>query len=107
MAISYTPQIRQEKRSRRGCLIKVENRSRYEIYYCILDALRRNRLENINLGFRIISAQSDISYNRFLRSIKSLSRLGMVDKDKAGYFVTDAGLDYLREFHELLECFVP
>jgi len=75
-------------------------RSKLRIYYDILKALNS---ESCNEHFSLtkISHMVNLPYDRFIKSLDMLIHLGMVSRVGKGFFVTEEGREYIKEFERM------
>jgi predicted transcriptional regulator len=84
-----------------GLDAKVEKRSKFQIYFDILDLLNNEVDEYDRVSPTRVAHRANLPYDRFQRALERLVQLGMVSYVGESLAVTEKGLEYVREFKRM------
>ena len=82
---------------------RTRKRSKVEIYYDILTALRDEASTRSRISVTRVAGRVNISYDRFMDNIKFLVKIGFCRRGARGYLVAERGLEFLEKYDRFNE----
>jgi predicted transcriptional regulator len=80
----------------------VEKRSKFQIYFDLLQLLCRESKSNNKPSYTRIAHEANLPYDRFRNYLNHLVQLGMVSDGEGGkLIVTNRGLEYIQEYRKI------
>jgi predicted transcriptional regulator len=83
--------------------VKVQKRSRFQIYFDILFCLCRESRSGLKVTPTTLAHRSNVPYDRFQDYLHHLIELGLVAHGEETLAVTRKGLEYIEEFAKTTE----
>lgn len=83
--------------------LKVEKRSRFRIYFDVLQLLCEEIRESDKPSPTRIAHKANLPYDRFRNYLDYLIRLGMISREGEKLVVTQKGLEYIQEFERITD----
>jgi len=83
--------------------MKVEKRSKFEIYFDILQLLCDEIREGNKPSPTRVAHKANLPYDRFQSCLDHLNRLGMVSREGGKLVVTKKGLEYVQEYERMTD----
>jgi predicted transcriptional regulator len=83
--------------------MKVQKRSKFQIYCDILLYLRNELRADHKLTPTRIAHQTNVPYDRFQEYLHNLIEIGLVVHEKETLTVTHKGLEYIEEFGKTIK----
>jgi predicted transcriptional regulator len=81
--------------------VKVEKRNKADIYFAILQLLRRNLEPNGNLSLTRVAHVANLPYDRFQNYLNNLVQLGMIFRNSENLIVTEKGMEFIDEYKKI------
>jgi predicted transcriptional regulator len=81
--------------------VKVEKRNKADIYFAILQLLRRNVEPNGKLSLTRVAHVANLPYDRFQNYLSNLVQLGMIFRNSEKLVVTEKGLEFIDEYKKI------
>ena len=81
--------------------MKVEKRSKADIYFAILRLLLVNTESNGKLSLTRVAHVANLPYDRFQNYLSTLVQLGMILRNNEKIVVTEKGLEFVDEYKKI------
>jgi predicted transcriptional regulator len=81
--------------------VRVEKRNKADIYFAILQLLRRNLEPNGKLSLTRVAHVANLPYDRFQNYLNNLVQLGMIFRNSENLVVTEKGMEFIDEYKKI------
>jgi len=81
--------------------VKVQKRSKLQIYFGVLKILREELKQNGHPSLTRVAHVANLPYDRFRDCLDYLIQVGMVSRGGEKLIVTDKGCEFIQEFERI------